>query len=532
MKNNLFSWAKRLLILLSCMSLFACQESADPVLCATEPYSNSSEYLIGSLENSSDDIWSFITQPNLQPMKVDILTQEAGLGEGLLFVSPYNLGTVVGQTGSLIMDNSGNPIWFRPLPSSNLQNMNFQAQTYQGQSVLTFWQGTLALPPNYTNLPAGLSEPGSCYYILDNQYRVLKTLTPQRGYTSDEHEFIITSRGTALFTSIKSIAQDLSPYGGPENGFIADCAIQEVDLQTGKLLFFWSFLEHVDPADSKVAASSATSTGNVWDAFHCNSIDEGPNGDILISARNLWALYHVQKSTGDILWQLGGVKSDFSLGPNAQFFWQHDARFLPDGKISLYDDGCCNTDSSPEQESHGLILNLHFSPMLATADRHYYHAPALFSNSQGNMQTLSNGNQFVGWGSSSYYSEYAAAGNSPADGSENLLYDVQMPGGNISYRAFRKPWIGLPYYSPSIALQSSNGQTIVYASWNGSTQTSAWQVLAGSSSNDVSVVLPSVSKNGFETAIPLDSQALFFQVKALDSMGNILGVSEIVARSE
>jgi len=530
MKQNFYSGLKIFLLLFACSSFFACQENNEPILCATEPYSGFSDYLIGSLENSSDDIWSFITQPNLQPMKVDVLTQEAGLGEGLIFVSPYNPGTVVGQTGALILDNEGNPVWFRPLSSSNLQNMNFQAQTYQGQTVLTFWQGTLAIPPNYTNLPAGLSEPGSCYYILDNQYRVLKTLTAQRDYTSDEHEFILTSRGTALFTSIKSVAQDLSPYGGPENGYIADCAIQEVDLQTGDLLFFWSFLEHVDPADSKVAASSATSSGNVWDAFHCNSIDEGPDGDILISARNLWAIYHVQKSNGEILWQLGGVKSDFSFAPNAQFYWQHDARFLPDGKISLFDDGCCDTNTAPEQESHGLILNLHFSPNLATADRHYYHAPALFSNSQGNMQTLSNGNRFVGWGSSSYYSEYAAAGNTPGNGSENLLYDVQMPGGNISYRAFRKFWIGLPDYLPSIALQSTNGQTNVYASWNGSTQTAAWQVLAGQSANDLSVLVPNVSKDGFETTIPIASQALFFQVKALDSIGNILGVSEVIQR--
>jgi len=486
--------------------------------------------LLGSLDDSSNEVWNFITQPDLQPMKVDVLTQEEGLGEGLVFVSPYNPGTLVGQTGSLIMDNAGNPIWFRSLSSSNLQNMNFKAQSYQGQAVLTFWQGTLAIPPNFTNLPAGLSEPGSCYYILDNQYRVLKTLTAQEGYTSDEHEFILTPDGTALFTSILVVPMDLTPNGGPENGSVADCAIQEVNLETGELVFFWSFLDHVDLADSKMPASSATSSGNVWDAFHCNSIDPGPDGDLLISARSMWALYHVQKSSGDILWQLGGEQSDFSFGPAAQFSWQHDARFLPDGKISLFDDGCCGPDGIPEQESHGLVLDLHFPEMLATADRSYYHGPALFSNSQGNLQTLSNGNQFVGWGSSPYYSEYSAAGNSPADGAQSLLYDVQMPGGNISYRVYRMPWVGVPSDPPSLALQSGAGQTIVYASWNGSTETSAWQVLAGPRSNDLSVVLSSVPKDGFEISVSIASQGPFFQVKALDASGNVLGSSAIVHR--
>jgi hypothetical protein len=49
--------------------------------------------------------------------------------------------------------------------------------------------------------------------------------------------------------------------------------------------------------------------------------------------------------------------------------------------------------------------------MTANADRTYYHDPKLFVPSQGNVQKLSNGNQFVGWGQESYLSEYKNAGN-------------------------------------------------------------------------------------------------------------------------
>ncbi len=58
-------------------------------------------------------------------------------------------------------------------PPTNLQNADFKVQTYydgrrdRGQPVLTWWQGTLALPPAYTNLPAGAPEPGGCYCIYD-----------------------------------------------------------------------------------------------------------------------------------------------------------------------------------------------------------------------------------------------------------------------------------------------------------------------------------------------------------------------------
>lgn len=522
----------RFIVLLAMLvSVSACKNNSSQVqLCATEPYPSdlSAQELLEA--SSSDDVWNFVTQPDLQPMKVDVLTYEEGLAGGMLFVGPYNLGTVTGQTGSLILDNAGSPIWFRPLPSAYLQNLNFKTQEYQGKPVLTFWQGTLAIPPTYTNLPAGISEPGSCYYILDNRYRVLKTLVPQRDYTADEHEFILTSRGTALFTSIKSLAMDLTPYGGPQNGSIVDCAIQEVNLETGALEFFWSFLDHVDPADSELAASSALSSDNVWDAFHCNSIEEASNGNLLVSARSMWAIYNIQKESGEILWQLGGVESDFSFGANAQFFWQHDARFISDTKISLFDDGCCGTNPIPEQESRGLILNLDFTLMQASVDRAYYHDPALFSNSQGNLQNLSNGNKFLGWGSSPYYSEYASAGNSQGSGSDNLLYDVLMPGGNISYRAYRMEWVGSPDTPPDIALRSSNGQTIVYASWNGSTETAAWQLLAGSTEKTLRIVVAQTPRTGFETNIAVNVPGPFFQVKALDASGNILGVSEMVQR--
>lgn len=53
---------------------------------------------------------------------------------------------MVGQTGSLIVDNSGDPIWFRPLSSTRLQNADLKVQTYHdsrtgtAQPVLTWWQ--------------------------------------------------------------------------------------------------------------------------------------------------------------------------------------------------------------------------------------------------------------------------------------------------------------------------------------------------------------------------------------------------------
>ncbi|VBB09582.1 arylsulfotransferase (asst) [Lucifera butyrica] len=490
-----------------------------------------------STKNSSSQVWSFVSAPNLHPMKVIINVNRPGTASGLLFVAPYTSyeATMIGQTGALIMDQTGNPVWFRPLDSIFKQNMDFRLQSYKGKPVLTMWQGTISGTQSANpNLPAGDPEPGAYYLILNQNYKLIKKLTAQKGFTADVHEFTITNRNTALFTAVKQVPADLTPYGGPADGYFDNYSIQEVDLQTDQLLFFWNVLTHVDPAGSMLPASSATSSNNIWDCFHVNSVEEGPNNTLLISMRNMWAIYNIDKETGNIIWQLGGKQSDFTFGPNATFSWQHDARHRPGNKISLFDDACCASSSSPpEGPAHGLILQLDFRNMTADVDRTYYHNPNLIVESQGNVQKLSNGNQFVGWGQNPYLSEFGNAGNTKKNPSLNFLYDMRFPNQNMSYRAFKNKWVGLPCYPPSIAVnQTCEDAAIVYASWNGSTETVAWQVLAGPWPNRLSVVVNSTPRTGFETDIDVNSAGPYFQVNALNSSGQIIGISRIAHADE
>lgn len=151
-----------------------------------------------------------------------------------------------------------------------------------------------------------------------------------------------------------------------------------------------------------------------------------------------------------------------------------------------------------------------------------------FSPTQGNTQALPNGNEFIGWGQSPYYSEYAGEGNTQGNGSQNLLYDAKLPGSDISYRAFRNQWTGTPYYPPSAAARAVAGSNVVYASWNGSTETRAWRVLAGSNPHSLSVVVRHAPRSGFETAVTTNSPGPYFQVQALNARGKVLGTSRVV----
>ncbi|WP_434293972.1 hypothetical protein [Clostridium botulinum] len=45
-----------------------------------------------------------------------------------------------------------------------------------------------------------------------------------------------------------------------------------------------------------------------------------------------------------------------------------------------------------------------------------------------------------------------------------FLYDMQFPNQNLSYRASKNEWVGLPLYPPSIAIDLLCEGVIVYAS--------------------------------------------------------------------
>ncbi len=503
-------------------------------LCGTVPYPSSTQTPAPTITGS--EVWTFHSEPTLRPMKVPTQAFGAGPDPGFAFVAPYaySNNSSIGQQGALIVDNANpaNPVWFRPTGSQNLMNIDFRMQKLNGKPVLTFWQGTIATPPTYTNVPAGSSETGSCFYILDNTYRVIKTVNAQRGFTADVHEFLLTPSNTALFLSTKAVPMNLVPYGGPPNGYVQDFAVQEVDLNSGQLVFFWDALTHIPLTDSYEPASSATQSGNIWDAFHLNSVGltDSPS-DILVSGRNLFTIYRINKPTGNIVWRLGGKQSSFTFGQGATFSWQHDARFLPNNVVSMFDDNCCESQTVPPDTppSHALYLQLNLSNMTANLVTEYYLMSNLHIVSQGNTQTLSDGHVFVGWGQSAYYSEFAPGGNSIYNPMQNLLYVATMPGSNYSYRAYRETWVGMPYYPPVIALVPgpTRGETTIYTSWNGATEVASWQFLAGPNAPGM-VPVQTLAKTGFETSLTTIAPGPFFQTKALDANGHVLGSSNIM----
>ena len=444
---------------------------------------------------------SFQSKPDLHPptLKRNADDHDADDTSGDFFLTAHGL---------LVLNDHGQVVWFdRSAQKSHLSTLNLRVQRYRGRRVLTWWQGKI--------IPPGYGAEGEDV-IVNRAYQRVATVRGAEGYSADLHEFRLTRGGTALVTASVPVKADLSSVGGPRDGSVLDSVVQEIDVHTGRLLWAWHALGHVPISACEVGKPQADQP---YDYFHINSIQQLPNGNLLVSARNTWAVYEISRATGHVLWTLGGKNSNFRMGKGTNFYWQHDAQLHPHGLLTVFDDGATPKE---EDQSRALEINLDLHSMRASLKHAYTHSPPLLAGAQGNVQLLPNGNVLVGWGTAPVFSEYAPSGKQ--------IWDGQFTPPVYSYRAYRSPWKAQPATLPAISVNTGQGGTVtVYASWNGATDVARWQLLAGKSKNDLAPVT-TVKKTGFETAIHAKTSDRYLAVRALSDSGRALATSKVTTR--
>jgi hypothetical protein len=454
---------------------------------------------------SSQRIWSFISRPELHPARIVVTTNRAERAPGDLFLGSLSKegpgGHAIAQHGPLVLDSQGRVVYFLPLNGREKEE-NFRVQLFGGAPVLSWWQGRIN--------PLGFGQGDDL--IFDSSYRLVARIRGGNGERPDLHEFLLSPQGEAWVTSYVPVKADLRSLGGSPTGALIDSIVQEIDIKTGLVMFEWHPLGHIPLRDSYQAVPKQ----HTYNPYHVNSIQV--LGDfILLSARNNWAVYFVSMATGRVVATVGGKHSDFRFGPRARFAWQHDAEVRADGTLSVFDN-----EAAPKvgSQSRALILRLDQRTRTVNLAHQYEHPhPPLLAGSQGDVQTLTNGDVFVGWGNEPYFSEFAPNGQE--------VFEGHFPRGVQTYRAFRFPWVGRPAAPPDVAARPAPGGKItVYASWNGATEVTSWQVLAGPNSGSLTPVA-SAPRTGFETAITVTSQP-YVAVRGLDVGGQSLGTSRAV----
>ena len=242
--------------------------------------------------------------------------------------------------------------------------------------------------------------------------------------------------------------------------------------------------------------------------FHTNAVEVDTDGNWLLSSRNLSEITKVDRETGEVLWRMGGKENEFTLvGDNRWFSHQHDIRRLPNGHISLFDNGVL---SNPVYSRY-LEYEIDEDSVIITKTREIRHLPDVYAAIMGSSRTLPNGNVLIGWGNSSQpaVTEY--------DQRNRKTFELSFPDPLSTYRAYPlAQWHGKPVEPPTVVEDGG----VLYFSWNGSTDVAGYQIYGGQS--EPTNYMGSVIKTGFEQSHLMQDGYCTYQVVAVGKNGKVL----------
>lgn len=296
-----------------------------------------------------------------------------------------------------ILDKNGNVI---KEVTTTLQVQNFQKWNIGGVTYYTYFQtqGTYTLD--------GVAVQEGYDYICDsnlNQLNKVKLLPYENVDTSgddklDVHEFILL--GPNHYMAISNMVE--SPTNIPDslhpspNARVIACIIQEVN--NGQVVFQWDGTAFPEFYGSSVENNNFSDSVDVMDYMHMNSLCIDPSdNNIICSFRNLNEIIKINRTTGAIMWRLGGNNSDFPLLSDETFLRQHYARFTDNNQTLMFID-----NGQIDIRPYSRILEFQLDQNAKTVTGFTaYNVPDNFIQYAGSVKKA-NGYYFIGGGSANY----------------------------------------------------------------------------------------------------------------------------------
>jgi hypothetical protein len=274
----------------------------------------------------------------------------------------------------IIADSQGNPVFYRHLSD---------------QSEDQAWDFTLQ-PTGVLSYAYPFTDP--TWYVMNTSLQVIDSFRCGNGYVDDGHEMRILPNGNIILLADDYEQIDMSKIipGGDTDATVLEKVIQELD-KNKNVIFQWRTLDHFNLTDGL----GTTLTGSAVDPFHCNAIEIDQDGNLLFSSRYLCEITKINIETGDIIWRLGGKNNQFKfVNDPIEFSYQHNIRRLPDGDITLLDNG--NLHNPPF--SRAVEYKLDEVNKTATLVWQFRHNPDVYASYMGDVQRLTDGNTLIGWG--------------------------------------------------------------------------------------------------------------------------------------
>jgi hypothetical protein len=451
----------------------------------------------------------FHTHPDFLPVGLCVRRHAGAVASGYLLVTPRPIKrpTPGKQFAAMILSNAGRVLWYSPRPN---RVHDLKTVRYRGKTLLALYE-------------RGAHGAGS-YELVDRHYRVVTHISTGRGFPTDSHELQLTPQGTAYVGSYHRVMTEGA-------GLVTEYVVRELDLNTRKALFTWHSLDHVSLASSYVPRPT---NGQSWDYFHGNSIQPpAANGRIIIiSSRNTSAIYGIDRNTGAVRWRLGGKHDEFGIverHPAWRFCGQHDARRLANGDIMLFDNGGKGERDGTQCRVHAARVEqfrLDYKRMTArrvqiiSSRSSSETGGGYFTRAVGSARRQPNGSTLINWGGTGEITEVTAH--------RRVVLRVRLE--PWTYRAIRARWVGLPLGRPAVKARRHSGRSIdVWASWNGATQISRWEIIMGSSPEQLRPEAHQYRFADFETHMRVSGTAGYVAVRALNARDQELGRSTAVA---
>jgi hypothetical protein len=292
------------------------------------------------------------------------------------------------------------------------------------------------------------------FLVFDAQLNLIDTLEALN-VEGDIHDLQRADNGNWLLVTAPVDTVDLSAYtfNGQQGGVatpILGFGIQEFD-PTGALIFEWNSNDHISPTEGYTFYGY---NPNLFDYCHGNAIEEDEDGHFLLSFRHLNAVYKIHRTSGDVLWKLGGQSSDFTFTNDAGFSGQHDVRRLPNGNYSVFDNS--NMGSIPKK-SRGVEYQLDTVNWTATKVNEDLHPTASYHMAMGSYRQFADGSALLGWG----FSYRPKPSATFLDASDNILAEFFFRDSVMTYRAL---YSALPTFNrPEINCSNAGGQIVLTA---------------------------------------------------------------------